>query len=114
MAVWDAGGAGLIVGVGRGEACTSGRVIGGGVPQATAVADAAAARDEYHRRTGRYVPVVADGGIAVGGDRAKAIACGADSGMRGSALARAGEAPGRGVHWGRAAPHAALRPGLRP
>ena len=74
MALLDAGAAGLFVGVGPGAACTSRRVLGVGVPQATAVADAAAARDEYHRRTGRYVPVVADGGIAVGGDVAKAIA----------------------------------------
>jgi len=77
------------------------------------VADAAAARDEFCRRTGRYVPVVADGGIAVGGDVAKAVACGADAVMLGSALARAEEAPGRGVHWGMATPHAALPRGTR-
>jgi len=113
MALLDAGAAGLFIGVGPGAACTSRRVLGVGVPQATAVADAAAARDEYHRRTGRYVPVVADGGIAVGGDVAKAIACGADAVMLGSALARAEEAPGRGFHWGMATPHAALPRGTR-
>ena len=113
MALLDAGAAGLFVGVGPGAACTSRRVLGVGVPQATAVADAAAARDEFCRRTGRYVPVVADGGIAVGGDVAKAVTCGADAVMLGSALARAEEAPGRGFHWGMATPHAALPRGTR-
>ncbi|MGH2452750.1 MAG: IMP dehydrogenase, partial [bacterium] len=94
-------------------ACTSRRVLGVGVPQATAIADAAAARDEYRRRSGRYVPLVADGGIAVGGDVAKAIACGADAVMLGSALAAAEEAPGRGYHWGMATPHPALPRGTR-
>jgi len=112
-ALLEAGAAGLFVGVGPGAACTSRRVLGVGVPQATAIADVAAAREEYHRRTGRYVPVVADGGIAVGGDVAKAIACGADAVMLGSALARAEEAPGRGYHWGMATPHAALPRGTR-
>lgn len=113
MVLLEAGAAGLFVGVGPGAACTSRRVLGVGVPQATAIADVAAARDEYLRRTGRYVPIVADGGIAVGGDVAKAIACGADAAMLGSALARAEEAPGRGFHWGMAAPHAALPRGTR-
>jgi IMP dehydrogenase len=113
MALMEAGAAGLFVGVGPGAACTSRRVLGVGVPQATAVADVAAARDEYERRTGRYVPLVADGGIAVGGDVAKALACGADAVMLGSALARAEEAPGRGHHWGMATPHAALPRGTR-
>lgn len=113
MALMEAGAAGLFVGVGPGAACTSRRVLGVGVPQATAVADVAAARDEHHRRTGRYVPLVADGGIGVGGDVAKAIACGADAVMLGSALARAEEAPGRGFHWGMATPHAALPRGTR-
>ncbi|MDQ7827638.1 MAG: GuaB3 family IMP dehydrogenase-related protein [Armatimonadota bacterium] len=109
----DAGAAGVFVGVGPGAACTSRRVLGVGVPQATAIADVAAARDEYRRRTGVYVPVVADGGIGVGGEVAKAIACGADAVMLGSALARAEEAPGRGFHWGMATPHAALPRGTR-
>ncbi|MDQ7842496.1 MAG: GuaB3 family IMP dehydrogenase-related protein [Armatimonadota bacterium] len=113
MALLEAGAAGLFVGVGPGAACTSRRVLGVGVPQATAIADVAAARDEYQRRTGRYVPVVADGGIAVGGDVAKAVACGADAVMLGSALARAEEAPGRGFHWGMATPHHALPRGTR-
>src|SRR2546428_700443 len=101
-----AGGAGLFGGGGPGAGRGSRRVLGVGVPQATAGPDAAAARDEYHRRTGRYVPVVADGGIAVGGDVAKALAFGADAGMLGSAPAPAEEAPGRGIHRGMAAPHA--------
>jgi len=109
----EAGAAAIFVGVGPGAACTSRRVLGVGVPQATAIADAAAARDEYHRRSGRYVPLVADGGIGVGGEVAKAIACGADGVMLGSALAKAEEAPGRGYHWGMAAPHAALPRGTR-
>ena len=113
MALLEAGAAGLFIGVGPGAACTSRRVLGVGVPQASALADVAAARDEYLRRTGRYVPLVADGGIAVGGDVAKAIACGADAVMLGSALARAEEAPGRGFHWGMATPHAALPRGTR-
>lgn len=113
MALLDAGAAAVFVGVGPGAACTSRRVLGVGVPQATAIADVAAARDEYHRRTGRYVPLVADGGIAVGGDVVKAVACGADAVMLGSAMARAEEAPGRGFHWGMATPHAALPRGTR-
>lgn len=113
MALLEAGAAGLFVGVGPGAACTSRRVLGVGVPQATAVADVAAARDEYERRTGRYVPIVADGGISTGGEVAKAIACGGDAVMLGSALAKAEEAPGRGFHWGMATPHAALPRGTR-
>jgi len=112
-ALLEAGAAGLFVGVGPGAACTSRRVLGVGVPQATAIADVSAARDEYEGRTGRYALVIADGGIAVGGDVAKAIACGADAVMLGSALARAEEAPGRGTHWGMATPHAALPRGTR-
>jgi IMP dehydrogenase len=109
----EAGAAALFVGVGPGAACTSRRVLGIGVPQATAICDVAAARDDFTRRSGRYVPVVADGGIAVGGDVTRAIACGADAVMLGSALARAQEAPGRGFHWGMATPHAALPRGTR-
>jgi IMP dehydrogenase len=109
----EAGVAALFVGVGPGAACTSRRVLGVGVPQATAVVDVAAARAEFERRTGRYVPIVADGGLTVGGDIAKAVACGADAVMLGSLLARAEEAPGRGYHWGMATPHAALPRGTR-
>jgi IMP dehydrogenase len=109
----EAGAAAIFVGLGPGAACTSRRVLGIGVPQATAICDVAAARDDYQRRAGRYVPIVADGGIAVGGDVARAIACGADAVMLGSALARAEEAPGRGFHWGMATPHSALPRGTR-
>lgn len=113
LGLLEAGAAAVFVGVGPGAACTSRRVLGIGVPQATAICDVAAARDDYLRRTGTYVPIVADGGIAVGGDVAKAIACGADVVMLGSALARAEEAPGHGFHWGMATPHAALPRGTR-
>lgn len=113
MGLLEAGAAAIFVGVGPGAACTSRRVLGIGVPQATAICDVAAARDDFQRRTGAHVPVVADGGIANGGDVARAIACGADAVMLGSALARAEEAPGRGYHWGMATPHAALPRGTR-
>ncbi|MGH2374298.1 MAG: GuaB3 family IMP dehydrogenase-related protein [bacterium] len=113
LGLLEAGAAAIFVGVGPGAACTSRRVLGIGVPQATAICDVAAARDDFSRRTGTYVPIVADGGIATGGDVAKAIACGADAVMLGSALARAEEAPGRGFHWGMATPHAALPRGTR-
>ncbi|MDR7415194.1 MAG: GuaB3 family IMP dehydrogenase-related protein [Armatimonadota bacterium] len=113
MGLLEAGVAGVFVGVGPGAACTSRRVLGVGVPQVTALCDVAAARDDYYVRTGRYVPVIADGGLTVGGDLAKAIACGADAVMLGSALARAEEAPGRGYHWGMATPHPALPRGTR-
>jgi IMP dehydrogenase len=109
----EAGVAALFVGVGPGAACTSRKVLGVGVPQATAIVDVAAARADFERRTGRSVPIVADGGITVGGDIAKAIACGADAVMLGSLFARAEEAPGRGSHWGMATPHAALPRGTR-
>ena len=107
------GAAGVLVGVGPGNACTTRGVIGVGVPQATAIADAAAARSEHLRETGRYCHVVADGGMRTGGDIAKAIACGADAVMIGSPLARAYEAPGRGYHWGMATFHPTLPRGAR-
>jgi IMP dehydrogenase len=109
----EAGVAGLLVGVGPGAACTSRRVLGVGVPQVTALCDVAAARDAFRARAGRHVPVIADGGIRVGGEVAKSVACGADAVMLGSALACAAEAPGRGYHWGMATPHAALPRGTR-
>jgi IMP dehydrogenase len=108
-----AGAAGVLVGIGPGAACTSRGVLGVGVPQATAVADCAAARDDYFQDTGRYVAVVADGGLVTGGDICKCIACGADGVMIGSPFARATEAPGRGYHWGMATPSPVLPRGTR-
>jgi len=113
LQLFESGVAAVFVGVGPGAACTSRKVLGVGVPQATAVMDVAAARAEFERRTGRHVPIVADGGISVGGEIAKSIACGADAVMLGSLFARAEEAPGRGFHWGMATPHAALPRGTR-
>jgi len=109
----EQGAAAVFVGVGPGAACTTREVLGIGVPQVTAVADVAGARDAYLRETGRYVPVVADGGMRRGGELAKAIAAGADALMLGSPLARADEAPGRGVNWGMAAPSPVLPRGTR-
>jgi IMP dehydrogenase len=105
--------AAVLVGVGPGAACTTREVLGIGVPQVTAIADVAAARDDHYDRTGRYVPVVADGGMRRGGELAKAIAAGADALMLGSPLARAEEAPGRGTNWGMAAPSPTLPRGTR-
>ena len=107
------GAIGVLVGVGPGNACTSRGVLGVGVPQATAIADAAAARREHLHETGRYCHVIADGGMRTGGDIAKAIACGADAVMIGSPLTRAFEAPGRGYHWGMATFHPTLPRGTR-
>jgi IMP dehydrogenase len=109
----EQGAAAVFVGVGPGAACTTREVLGIGIPQVTAVADVAAARDAYLREAGRYVPVVADGGMRRGGELAKAIAAGADALMLGSPLARASEAPGRGVNWGMAAPSPVLPRGTR-
>ena len=109
----EQGAAAVFVGVGPGAACTPREVLGIGVPQVTAIADVAAARDLYHAETGRYVPVVADGGMKRGGDIAKALAAGADVVMLGSPLARASEAPGRGTNWGMAAPSPVLPRGTR-
>ena len=107
------GAAGILVGVGPGAACTTRGVLGIGVPQATAIADAAGARLRHLQETGRYVQVIADGGMRTGGDVAKAIACGADAVMIGSPLTRAAEAPGRGYHWGMATFHPELPRGTR-
>jgi IMP dehydrogenase len=107
------GAAAVLVGVGPGAACTTRGVLGIGVPQATAIADVAAARSQHMLETGEYVKVIADGGMRNGGDVAKAIACGADAVMIGSPLARAYEAPGRGFHWGMATFHPTLPRGAR-
>ena len=108
-----AGAAGVLVGIGPGAACTSRGVLGVGIPQATAIADCAAARDDYYQETGNYIPIIADGGLITGGDICKCIACGADGVMIGSPLARAAEAPGRGYHWGMATPSPVLPRGTR-
>jgi len=107
------GAAGVLVGVGPGNACTTRGVLGIGVPQATAIADAAGARSRHLEETGVYVQVIADGGMSRGGDIAKAIACGADAVMIGTPLAAAHEAPGRGCHWGMASFHPTLPRGAR-
>ncbi|MDQ1395272.1 MAG: dehydrogenase, partial [Acidimicrobiaceae bacterium] len=107
------GAIGVLVGVGPGQACTTRGVLGIGVPQATAIADARAARAQHLDETGVYVQVIADGGMATGGDIAKAIVCGADAVMIGSPLAAALEAPGRGYHWGKATFHPTLPRGAR-
>jgi IMP dehydrogenase len=104
---------GVLVGVGPGAACTTREVLGVGVPQITATIDCAAARDEYQRESGRYVPIITDGGFRKGGDLCKALAAGADAVMLGSIFAQAEEAPGRGYHWGMANPHPALPRGTR-
>jgi IMP dehydrogenase len=107
------GAAGIFVGVGPGAACTTREVLGIGVPQVTATLEVAAARDRYERESGRYVPIVTDGGMKTGGDIAKAIASGADAVMLGSPFAGATEAPGRGFNWGMAAPSPTLPRGTR-
>jgi IMP dehydrogenase len=113
LEIMECGVSGVLVGVGPGAACTSRGVLGLGVPQVTATVDCAAARDAYFKKTGRYVPIITDGGMNKGGDVCKALACGADAVMVGSAFAKAEEAPGRGFHWGMATPHANLPRGTR-
>lgn len=109
----ETGVAGVLVGVGPGAACTSREVLGIGVPQVSATIECAAARDQYERETGRYVPIITDGGIRSGGDVCKSIAAGADAVVLGSILAACEEAPGRGCHWGMSAPDAKLPRGTR-
>lgn len=113
LELMKAGAAAVLVGIGPGAACTSRGVLGVGVPQATAIADCTAARDDYYRETGKYIPIIADGGLITGGDICKCIACGADGVMIGSPFARAVEAPGRGYHWGMATPSPVLPRGTR-
>ncbi|MEO0313460.1 MAG: hypothetical protein RL140_690 [Actinomycetota bacterium] len=108
------GAAGVLVGFGGGAASTTRKVLGIHAPMATAVADVAGARRDYMDESGgRYVHVIADGGLGTSGDIVKAIACGADAVMLGSVLARATEAPGQGWHWGQEAFHEELPRGSR-
>lgn len=109
----EQGAAGILVGVGPGAACTTREVLGIGVPQVSATLEVAAARDRFLAETGRYVPIITDGGMKTGGDIAKAIASGADAVMLGTPLAAALEAPGRGFNWGMAAPSPTLPRGTR-
>ena len=113
LELMEAGADALLVGVGPGAACTTRGVLGVGVPQVTATVDLAAARDVYLKKSGRYVPIITDGGMRNGGDICKAFACGSDAVMVGSAFAKAKEAPGRGYHWGMAYPHSSLPRGTR-
>jgi IMP dehydrogenase len=113
LELMSTGCSGILVGVGPGAACTSRGVLGIGVPQVTATVDCAAARDFYFKQSGRYVPIITDGGMSTGGDICKAFASGADAVMVGSAFARAQEAPGKGFHWGMATPHHNLPRGTR-
>ncbi len=113
LSLMQAGAAAVLVGIGPGAACTTRGVLGVGVPQATAIADCAAARDDHFRATQQYIPIIADGGLITGGDVCKCIACGADAIMMGSPIARAAEAPGRGFHWGMATPSPLLPRGTR-
>jgi IMP dehydrogenase len=109
----ECGIAGVLVGVGPGAICTSREVLGVGVPQITATIECAAARDDYYRETGRYVPIITDGGMHNGGDVCKALVAGADAVMLGTAFARAEEAPAKGYAWGMSTGHAALPRGVR-
>jgi len=113
LELMETGAAAILVGVGPGAACTTRGVLGIGVPQVTATVDCAAARDVYFKKTGRYVPIITDGGMITGGDVCKAIAAGSDAVMIGSPFAKAKEAPGMGYHWGMATPHANLPRGTR-
>lgn len=113
LELMEIGASGVLVGIGPGAACTSRGVLGIGVPQITATVDAAAARDFYFKRRGKYVPIITDGGMRIGGEICKAMAAGSDAVMVGSAFAKAEEAPGRGYHWGMATSHANLPRGTR-
>lgn len=113
LELMETGVSAVLVGVGPGAACTTRQVLGVGVPQITATMDCAQARDDYFRQSGKYVPIITDGGFRNGGDICKAVAAGADGVMLGSVLAQAKEAPGLGYHWGMANPHPALPRGTR-
>ncbi|HBR14711.1 MAG TPA: GuaB3 family IMP dehydrogenase-related protein [Candidatus Omnitrophica bacterium] len=109
----EIGASGLLVGVGPGAACTTRGVLGIGVPQITATVDTAAARDHFFKKKGKYIPMITDGGMRIGGEICKAFAAGADAVMVGSAFAKAKEAPGRGYHWGMATSNINLPRGTR-
>lgn len=113
LELMEVGAAGLLVGIGPGAACTTRGVLGIGIPQITSTVDCAAARDQFYKRKGKYVPIITDGGMRIGGEICKAFAAGADAVMVGSAFAKAKEAPGRGYHWGMATSHANLPRGTR-
>jgi IMP dehydrogenase len=113
LELMEIGAAGLLVGIGPGAACTTRGVLGIGVPQITSTVDSAAARDQFFKRRGKYIPIITDGGMRIGGEICKAFAGGADAVMVGSAFARAFEAPGGGYHWGMATSHANLPRGTR-
>ena len=109
----NSGVAGLMVGIGPGAACTSRGVLGIGIPQATAISDCSSARDDFYKESGKYIPIIGDGGIVTGGDICKCLACGADAVMIGSPIARSSSAPGKGYHWGMATPSPVLPRGTR-
>ncbi len=113
LELMEAGASGLLVGIGPGSACTSRGVLGIGVPQITATVDSCAAREYFFKRRGKYIPIITDGGMRIGGEICKAVAAGSDAVMVGSAFARAQEAPGKGYHWGMATSHANLPRGTR-
>lgn len=113
LELMEVGADALLVGIGPGAACTTRGVLGIGIPQITSTVDASAARDYFFKRKGKYVPIIADGGMRIGGEICKAFAAGADAVMVGSAFARAKEAPGKGYHWGMATSHANLPRGTR-
>ena len=113
LELMEEGVAAIMVGVGPGAICTTRGVLGVGVPQVTATADVAAARDLHERRTGRRVAVITDGGMRTGGDICKAFASGADAVMLGSSFGGADEAAARGFTWGMATGDANLPRGTR-
>ena len=113
LEIMETGIHGVLVGIGPGAACTTREVTGMGVPQVTSTLDCAAAREEYYRRSGRYVPIVTDGGIRTGGDLCKSFAAGADAVMIGTPFAQTTEAPGQGCNWGMASPDPILPRGTR-
>ncbi len=113
LELMEAGASALLVGIGPGAACTTRGVLGIGVPQITSTVDAGAARDYFYKKQGKYIPIITDGGMRIGGEICKAFAAGADAVMVGSAFAKAKEAPGKGYHWGMATSHANLPRGTR-